>query len=132
MRAHRRASSSILGAASWVLGIATGLAAGCQSIGNLFKSEKVDYTTAGKLPPLEVPPDLTRPSGDNRYAVPDRPGGGSATYSVYNAERSGRAPGGPVEVLPNVEKVRLQRAGGERWLVVPDCFADAAFSVSLS
>ncbi len=99
---------------------AAGLATGCQSIGGLFKSEKVDYQTAGKLPPLEVPPDLTRPTGDNRYAVPERPGGGSATYSVYNAERSGRVPGGPVEVLPNVEKVRLQRAGGERWLVVPE------------
>jgi outer membrane protein assembly factor BamC len=103
-----------------LLAAATGLAAGCQSIGSLFKSEKVDYQTAGKLPPLEVPPDLTRPSADNRYAVPERAGGGSATYSTYNAERSGRAPGGPVQVLPNVEKVRLQRAGSERWLVVPE------------
>lgn len=99
---------------------AAGLAAGCQSFDSLFSSEKVDYRSAGRLPPLEVPPDLTRPGRDDRYQVPGSPTGGSATYSVYNAERSGRAPGAAVEVLPNVDKVRLQRAGSERWLVVPE------------
>jgi outer membrane protein assembly factor BamC len=102
------------------LAAAAGLAAGCQSVSNMFKSEKVDYRSAAKLPPLEVPPDLTRPGRDNRYQVPDSPTGGSATFSAYNAERSGRSGTGAVEVLPQVDKVRLQRAGSERWLVVPD------------
>jgi outer membrane protein assembly factor BamC len=99
---------------------AAAMATGCQSINSLFSSEKVDYRSAGKLPPLEVPPDLTRPGRDDRYQVPGSPTGGSATYSVYNAERSGRTPGAATEVLPNVDKVRLQRAGSERWLVVPE------------
>jgi outer membrane protein assembly factor BamC len=102
------------------LAAATVLASGCQTVGNMFKSEKVDYRTAGKLPPLEVPPDLTRPGRDNRYQVPDSPAGSSQTFSAYSAERSGRSGTGAVEVLPQVEKVRLQRAGSERWLVVPE------------
>jgi outer membrane protein assembly factor BamC len=96
------------------------LAGGCESIGGMFKGEKVDYRSANKLPPLEVPPDLTRPGRDNRYQVPETASGGSATYSAYNAERSGRNANGQVDVLPQVEKVRLQRAGSERWLVVPE------------
>jgi outer membrane protein assembly factor BamC len=107
-------------AALVALAAAAVLATGCQSVGGLFKSEKIDYRTAGRLPPLEVPPDLTRPGRDNRYQVPDGPQGGSATFSAYNAERSGRPTGAAAEVLPNVEKVRLQRAGSERWLVVPE------------
>jgi outer membrane protein assembly factor BamC len=34
-------------------------------------SSSVDYKSAGKLPPLEVPPDLTSPQRDNRYAIPE-------------------------------------------------------------
>jgi outer membrane protein assembly factor BamC len=33
-------------------------------------SDKVDYKSAGELPPLEVPPDLVRPAPDDRYAIP--------------------------------------------------------------
>jgi uncharacterized lipoprotein len=42
--------------------------------------EKIDYKSAGKLPPLEIPPDLTSPNRDERYAVPDISPRGSATY----------------------------------------------------
>ncbi|HTG96941.1 MAG TPA: outer membrane protein assembly factor BamC, partial [Burkholderiales bacterium] len=77
----------------------------------------VDYKKAGTLPPLEVPPDLTAPARDNRYAVPDT--GRSATLSGYQAERRdqpARAAG--TSVLPEVERMRIERAGTQRWLVV--------------
>lgn len=93
------------------------LLAGC---GSLFESKKVEYKSAGKLPPLEVPPDLTQPTRDDRYSVPDVTPKGSATFSAYADERASQ--GGRVttgqEVLPQVDKMRIERAGSQRWLVV--------------
>ncbi len=79
----------------------------------------VDYKKAGTLPPLEVPPDLTSPSRDNRYAVPES-ARSSATLSGYQAERGAQAQprAGSTNVLPEVEKMRVERAGTQRWLVV--------------
>jgi len=51
------------------------------------ESKKIDYKSANKLPTLEVPPDLTAPTGDNRYAIPDAQGSGTATLSTYSQER---------------------------------------------
>jgi outer membrane protein assembly factor BamC len=83
----------------------------------------VDYKSAGTLPPLEVPPDLTSPQRDNRYIVPES-GRSSATLSGYQAERRDKPrPGvrsGPLAVLPEIESMRIERAGAERWLVVPE------------
>jgi outer membrane protein assembly factor BamC len=91
--------------------------AGC-SWNSLFEGQGVEYKSATKLPPLEVPPDLTRPGSDNRYAVPDLPTSSTATYSQYNQERSGKVRAGPAEVLPTSDSVHMERAGSERWLVV--------------
>ncbi len=106
----------------WKWAAATAVAAllaGCG--GSLLESQKIDYKSAGKLPSLEIPPDLTAPTRDERYTVPDIAPGGTATYSTYSSERAG-APrtGGPVELLPSIEKVRVERAGNQRWLVVPE------------
>jgi outer membrane protein assembly factor BamC len=87
-----------------------------------FESKKIDYKTASKsqVPTLEIPPDLTSPTRDDRYAVPDTGGGkGSATYSAYSAERSPEALAQQKsDVLPAVDNARIERAGNERWLVV--------------
>lgn len=88
--------------------------AGC---GTTFGSKKIDYKSAGKLPPLEVPPDLTAPNPDDRYAVPDVNPQGTATYSVYSKERAGQ-PQGDSAVLPAQPEAHIERAGSERWLVV--------------
>jgi outer membrane protein assembly factor BamC len=81
-------------------------------------SKKVDYKSAGKLPSLEVPPDLTRPNGDDRFVVPDN-ARGAATYSEYQRERDGRADGiSSTAVLPPQDGIRVERAGTQRWLVV--------------
>jgi outer membrane protein assembly factor BamC len=81
----------------------------------------VDYKKAGTLPPLEVPPDLTSPARDNRYSVPEN-ARSTATLSGYQAERReqpARATGSPV-VLPEIERMRIERAGSQRWLVVQE------------
>ena len=97
------------------------LLAGCSSMQDLIQGEKIQYKTEAKqLPRLEIPPDLTSPSRDDRYAVPDINPRGTATLSTYNAERGGALSAGSAEVLPNVAKVRIERAGSERWVVVPE------------
>jgi outer membrane protein assembly factor BamC len=91
--------------------------AGCN--GSLIESKKIDYKSAGKAPTLEVPPDLVAPSRDDRFAVPDLGGKGSATFSTYDAERSPQAKSRQTsEVLPAVDKARIERSGNQRWLVV--------------
>lgn len=91
--------------------------AGCSTIG--IESKKVEYKSAGKAPTLETPPDLVAPTRDDRFAVPDIGGKGGATFSAYQAERSpeARAARGS-DVLPNIEKTRIERSGSQRWLVV--------------
>ena len=97
----------------------------CGTLSDLFGSRKVDYRTANRLPPLEVPPDLTQPTPDDRYVAPEpKPGGGAgaATYSGYSRDRAaGAAAGAPVAGVAGVplsEKAHVERDGSQRWLVV--------------
>ncbi|MFM9888561.1 MAG: outer membrane protein assembly factor BamC [Burkholderiales bacterium] len=82
----------------------------------------IDYKSAGKVPALDVPPDLTRPGRDDRYNVPD--GGsiqpGTATLSTYTADRNALPRPGSTDILPDSARSRVERAGGERWLVVQE------------
>jgi outer membrane protein assembly factor BamC len=99
---------------------AAALVAGCSMFGEVFGSKKVDYKSAAKLPSLEVPPDLTRPSGDNRYAVPEVNPSGTATFSQYNAERQGVRSSATSDVLPTSDKIRVVREGNARYILVPE------------
>ncbi|MBI4741066.1 MAG: outer membrane protein assembly factor BamC [Betaproteobacteria bacterium] len=100
-----------------IFGLLVVTLAGCG--GSLLETKKIDYKSAGKAPTLEVPPDLVSPSRDDRYAVPDLGGKGSATFSRYSAERSPQARAQqPSDVLPAVDKARIERSGNQRWLVV--------------
>jgi len=89
--------------------------AGCSMIP---EARKIDYKSAGKVPTLEVPPDLSQVARDDRYAVPDANGKGSATFSAYTADRSVAGQAQNSVVLPQVDKVRVERSGNQRWLVV--------------
>ncbi len=97
-----------------VVAAAAALVAGC----SFDMERKVDYKSAGKLPPLEVPPDLTRPGRDDRYSVPEANPSSSATYSQYNAERQGTRSPTSSEVLPSADGVQLARDGSTRYLIV--------------
>ena len=93
--------------------------AGCSVTDQLMDSKKIDYKSVRTLPTLEIPPDLSKPGRDDRYAVPDA--SRSATLSGYEAGRTQRqataAEGG---LLPRVENVRIERSGNQRWLVVQE------------
>ncbi len=89
--------------------------AGCS--GSLIEGKKIDYKSAGNVKPLNVPADLSTPPTSDRYNIPDS-GAGSATASEYAEGQGTRAAAGPAPVLPSQEKVRVERAGTQRWLVV--------------
>ena len=98
--------------------------AGCNGLSSIgLESKKIDYKTASavKVPTLEIPPDLTSPTRDDRFAVPDSGGKGSATFSAYAGERSPQARAQQQsDILPQVDKVRVERSGNQRWLVVAE------------
>ena len=79
---------------------------------SVLESDKIDYKSAGKAPTLEVPPDLSQLSRDNRYAVP----GGAVTANAYQAGVA-NAPGIPTAVA-NIGDVRMERSGTQRWIVI--------------
>lgn len=92
---------------------------GCS--GNVIEGKKIDYKSAGKGKELEVPSDLSAPPTSDRYAVPEA-SSGSATFSEYSENQAAK-PGEPstAVVLPvrqDKEKMHIERAGSQRWLVV--------------
>jgi outer membrane protein assembly factor BamC len=108
-RLPRRAAAFVATAA-----IALSLA-GCETM-TLSLGKKIDYKSATSAPALEIPPDLTTPEYDDRYAA-----------QTASAAAAARAAGKPTEVLPINGDARLARAGSERWLVVK-ATPDQAFS----
>jgi len=99
----------------------------CSSVNDWMDgSTKTDYKNVNTLPPLEVPPDLTSPTRDNRYNIPDSvTAQSSATLSRYEQERKEQKPaalagGATPVVLPPVDRMHVERAGSQRWLVVED------------
>lgn len=82
---------------------------GCSSLS--LEGKKIDYRSASRAPSLEVPPDLTAPVYDDRYQA--------ITASGQAAAQAARAPSAQASVLlPVTDKVRIERGGGQRWLVV--------------
>jgi outer membrane protein assembly factor BamC len=91
---------------------------GCS--GKLVEGKKIDYKSATKVNPLAVPPDLSAPPTSDRYTIPET-AASSATYSEYSEGQGARRTGpaaGTVAVLPASEKVRIERGGSQRWLLV--------------
>jgi outer membrane protein assembly factor BamC len=94
-----------------VLAVAALALSGC----TILQPDKVEYKSAGKIQPLEVPPDLTRPGGNETFVVPDASNKGAATYSAYSKERADPA---KAQILPAQDIARIDRSGNQRWLVV--------------
>src|SRR5262245_43705860 len=85
-------------------------------------SGKDEYkgASARAVQPFEVPPELTAPAVDDRYAIADPKA--QTSYSAYSQRPT---PGGTpapgsagAQVLPPVEGARIERQGDQRWLVV--------------
>ncbi len=88
---------------------------------NIFsENKKIDYKSTGRLPALDVPPDLITPITDDRYAIPDSDSPGSTTFSTYSNEQGTQPRVGSSSLLPmSVQDVYIERAGTQRWLVIP-------------
>lgn len=97
-----------------VSGVALVLGA-CASKEKTAADKKIDYGTAVTGKRLEVPPDLTAVSGNERMTVPvaaPARGGAGAVPGASPAVVSTAA------VLPTVDNARIERSGSQRWLVV--------------
>lgn len=108
-----RAAAAVIAAAVMALG-------GCSTAQELLEGtgKRVDYKSAGQIPSLEIPPDLTVPTRDNRYVVPEVRS--ATTLSSYQADRKAQPAPGSTGILPAVEAMHIERSGTQRWLVVND------------
>ena len=100
------------------LALAASLVAGCSSLGNLFGNDDADYRSgATRRPRLEVPPDLTQLARESRYQTP----GGVVSAAAVAANAAGPAPAAsaPAVAPSQIDGMRIERDGQERWLVVP-------------
>lgn len=90
------------------------LLSGCSTINETLVGEKIDYKSgATKGASLDIPPDLSQLTRDNRYAVP----GMAVTANTFQSDKASRA--GQVGIAAsNVGDVRIERSGNQRWLVV--------------
>lgn len=101
---------------------------GCSWYNNLITPKKVDYKSAKQIPGLDVPPDLSAPTTDTHFQIPDSSAASGTTYSAYSAAHDSKNTPGTTncsdtgttasEVLPSPANIKLERAGSERWLVV--------------
>jgi len=82
------------------------LLAGCETM-SMSLGKKIDYKSSGSVSSLEVPPDLTTPTYDDRYQV-----------ATASGQAAARATAKPSEVLPTNADAKLMRTGNERYLVV--------------
>jgi len=88
---------------------ATALLSGCESMGTSW-GKRIEYKTVTAAPALEIPPDLTSPQYDDRYAV--------ATASALAAQDAARPKAGEQIASNTSGEARIARSGNERWLVV--------------
>jgi len=101
--------------------------AGCATTGNLLEGERIDYQSATKKESpgstLEIPPDLSQISRDNRFAIPGSSAAGNngpLTASGFNAKSAVTAATKPAATtaLNFSQDMRIERDGTQRWLLV--------------
>ena len=103
--------------------------AGCSWTGSMRTPDRIDYKSASKkesaAPTLDVPPDLSQISRDNRYSIPGATGG-TLTASGFNSRKSELSTQSDAALVPaatvavNVlQDMRIERDGAQRWLLVP-------------
>ena len=102
---------------------------GCSSLGDTFSGHDVDYQSAKAGPTLDIPPDLTQLSRDQRYTVP----GGSSKQTAVSAlayqstTQQEQQQADSSAVLPRFPGMHIEQLGTQRWLVVdaaPDALWD--------
>ena len=92
-----------------LLGLAMALSA-C----SVLDGDKIDYKSATQGSTLEVPPDLTQLSRDNRYAVP----GSAVSAAAFQAGQNTKTSAAATAAASKIGDVRIERNGNQRWLVI--------------
>jgi outer membrane protein assembly factor BamC len=67
-----------LGTAGLCATLAAALLAGCETSMTTSVGKKIDYKSASSAPALEIPPDLSTPGYDDRYATSTASGAAAA------------------------------------------------------
>lgn len=101
-----------------VWGLAAVATAGCTLFDTVNEKRKIDYQTSRRLPPLEIPPDLTGLPASKDAPIVAPGTRASATYSDYASDK--KTAEHAAGVLPESTGMRLEREGSTRWLVVKD------------
>ncbi|MCD6025729.1 MAG: hypothetical protein K0R08_248 [Solimicrobium sp.] len=102
---------------------------GCTST-NLLEGDRINYQSASKkegaASPLEIPPDLSQISRDNRFSIPANgntgDSGGVLTASAFNAKSATAMAASSTAIAPTAlnfsQDMRIERDGSQRWLLV--------------
>ena len=81
---------------------------------SVLENDKIDYKSATQGATLEVPPDLTQLSRENRYAVP----GSAVSAAAYQAGQNTKSSTTSGAAATKIGDVRIERNGAQRWLVI--------------
>lgn len=87
---------------------------GCSTVDNLLSQDQVDYKSTVRADPLSLPPDLSDTQINTpQYSVT----GNTASALVYNEyQESAAASNQGLNVLPEVDGMKVMRSGNTRWL----------------
>ena len=80
---------------------------------DLIPDRRPDYRQSRMNNALEIPPDLSAASLDDKLTVPDLNPATTATYSAYAQDNAVRDRRGYIQVLPELQGVRVVENAGE-------------------
>ncbi|MEC5387180.1 outer membrane protein assembly factor BamC [Uliginosibacterium sp. H3] len=116
MKLSRRTTKSVQVACVLSLAGFSLVLGGCASNSKEYRSEVTD---ASRTKSLEVPPDLVAPTRDDRLQVPVDARRATTTASSINNAPKPEVQAALAASPDRMGKARIERAGGERWLVMP-------------
>jgi outer membrane protein assembly factor BamC len=85
-----------------------------QLVEDTIPNKDAEYKSSRRLPPLEIPPDLSSASIRESLVVPSS---GEVTASELQRNQTGGA-ATTTSVLPQQKDIRVERNGDKRWLVM--------------
>lgn len=110
-------SSLAAGLVSAVLALTSGCSGTLEDATDSVFPNEPKYKSSTSSPALEIPPDLSSANVGDSYPVPENSADGSTTFSDYTSGGN-RTASIQNTVLPELDNVRIERSGDERWLVV--------------
>ncbi len=99
------------------------LLSGCSalpSVDDVLPDKKVEYKKSKQAEKnLEIPPDLTKSSINDKLVVPDAPAGDPTTLSGFmQKEKVQTRSASRTAVLPTIDRIQVMRDGDQRWLSI--------------